>query len=1045
MKNFHYDQNDNQKLNITYVRFIENFTIIYVIIFLILQHLFTIIPTTIKVEVIIITITTIAIIKIESHLFNKFQYLFLSNLKINNNIKLVIIIEISMNFLNKTSLLFSGGGSNDSIKNHSIKINNNDSRIRNSSSSVHVKLNNIKINKNDCSLTKLYKNDTLLSSSSLPTSSSSLPLPSSVSYSHSSEQLPPTKSTSSSYAQEIFASSSSLSTSSSSSSSTFSVAITTVDKDITNKTLTATTIPQYSIKSRNFSCDNFSNEYYTEKDNFNINQTEYSPSIKHLKQIEENKEQLNHQQQQLHNIGQYEYQKTDRIGQYNIEDITISAIEMDKNNNDYNDDSNSNIMHEQGIIIDQEREKELEDDELQQKLQLEKSFHTIILDNTLNEDFNDDDNIDDLSVFDMTSMDNIFSTINTNNYNNNLINNNNNNNNYNNSNILLYDTTTFIPFTNFTSSSQITSSLSSSSSSLSSISSLSTSSLSSASSSSNSLHGTQITTANDLFELTLNTTLSNFNYTISNNYNTHININATVTATATAISTTTTTIEGTINDSNFHYSDHFNWKNLCLLTIFFTFIVITIIGNTLVILAVITTRRLRTVTNCFVMSLAVADLLVGIFVMPPAVAVHILDSWPLSWVLCDIYISLDVLLCTASILSLCAISVDRYLAVTQPLTYSRKRRSKRLALIMILIVWLLALAITCPPILGWYEQGRRDLTYCRYNQNEGYVIFSAMGSFFIPMTVMIYVYARISCVVASRHDNMTDIINNKKGKKVITLDTEAEIDQMSSEQDDKSPAQKKQTAARTLSSQTISRDINDVILTSDSDNPSRHLNTKNGSSYELIPTSRTPSFKRQTSALCSSKHYHQTTTTITSDNRSCASESSEQHQQHLNQQQSQQQQQQQQQHQKHWANYGRHSVRMQFVKNTTLIIGGGESYVTRNTRVHHQKSLSNRITSLNKENKTTQTLSIVVGGFIVCWLPFFLNYIIAPFLTTEQRHPSLDEFLTWLGWFNSAVNPFIYAFYSVDFRAAFWRLTLRRCYKNSGKNQFPSNTMSIRR
>ncbi|XP_022216094.1 alpha-1D adrenergic receptor isoform X2 [Drosophila obscura] len=205
-----------------------------------------------------------------------------------------------------------------------------------------------------------------------------------------------------------------------------------------------------------------------------------------------------------------------------------------------------------------------------------------------------------------------------------------------------------------------------------------------------------------------------------------------------------------------------SWQGICLIAVFATFIVVTVIGNTLVILAILTTRRLRTITNCFVMSLAVADLLVGIFVMPPAVAVHLTGSWQLGWVLCDIWISLDVLLCTASILSLCAISVDRYLAVTRPLTYSRKRRSKRLALIMILIVWLLALAITCPPILGWYEPGRRDLRECRYNQNEGYVIFSAMGSFFIPMAVMIYVYARISCVIASRHDNMTDIsVHNK--------------------------------------------------------------------------------------------------------------------------------------------------------------------------------------------------------------------------------------------------------------------------------------------
>lgn len=46
---------------------------------------------------------------------------------------------------------------------------------------------------------------------------------------------------------------------------------------------------------------------------------------------------------------------------------------------------------------------------------------------------------------------------------------------------------------------------------------------------------------------------------------------------------------------------------------------------------------------------------------------------------------------------------------------------------------------------------------CGYNQNEGYVVFSAMGSFFIPMAVMVYVYVRISCVVAARHDHMTEI------------------------------------------------------------------------------------------------------------------------------------------------------------------------------------------------------------------------------------------------------------------------------------------------
>lgn len=68
-------------------------------------------------------------------------------------------------------------------------------------------------------------------------------------------------------------------------------------------------------------------------------------------------------------------------------------------------------------------------------------------------------------------------------------------------------------------------------------------------------------------------------------------------------------------------ADNWPWAKIVLIVLFSLLIITTIIGNTLVILSVITTRRLRTVTNLFVMSLAVADWLVGIFVMPPAVLV----------------------------------------------------------------------------------------------------------------------------------------------------------------------------------------------------------------------------------------------------------------------------------------------------------------------------------------------------------------------------------------------------------------------------------------
>ncbi|KAH8276902.1 hypothetical protein KR026_002112 [Drosophila bipectinata] len=500
-----------------------------------------------------------------------------------------------------------------------------------------------------------------------------------------------------------------------------------------------------------------------------------------------------------------------------------------------------------------------------------------------------------------------------------------------------------------------------------------------------------------------------------------------------------------------------SWQGICLIAVFATFIVVTVIGNTLVILAILTTRRLRTITNCFVMSLAVADLLVGIFVMPPAVAVHLIGSWQLGWVLCDIWISLDVLLCTASILSLCAISVDRYLAVTRPLTYSRKRRSKRLALIMILIVWLLALAITCPPILGWYEPGRRDLRECRYNQNEGYVIFSAMGSFFIPMAVMIYVYARISCVIASRHDNMTDIsVHNKKFKRYTAADVENELSEQELHSSAGAQQQRQRHAtSRTFSNQTIAKELHDMML-SDSETcapggPTGGAATREAHCQSLLalPSPGTgggsassgkngcyeltrPSSLKRTSTAST------TITTMTSGIGPGAS---------LLDAQWQAQQPGVRTHSFRHSHGDRRSHHHPHYHHQ----GGGTSGVvssgptTVNTTSNNTKSLSNRITSLKKENKTTQTLSIVVGGFIACWLPFFINYLITPFLAEHQASQMLAKALTWLGWFNSAINPFIYAFYSVDFRAAFWRLTCKRFFSAGQKPQFPTNTMSIRR
>lgn len=82
-------------------------------------------------------------------------------------------------------------------------------------------------------------------------------------------------------------------------------------------------------------------------------------------------------------------------------------------------------------------------------------------------------------------------------------------------------------------------------------------------------------------------------------------------------------------------------------------------GNILVCIAVCLVRKLRRPCNYLLVSLAVSDLCVSILVMPLAMVYQIMGSWIFGEVVCNAWVSFDVLSCTASILNLCMISVDR--------------------------------------------------------------------------------------------------------------------------------------------------------------------------------------------------------------------------------------------------------------------------------------------------------------------------------------------------------------------------------------------------
>uniref|UniRef100_A0A2M4AM59 Putative 5-hydroxytryptamine receptor 1 n=1 Tax=Anopheles triannulatus TaxID=58253 RepID=A0A2M4AM59_9DIPT len=169
----------------------------------------------------------------------------------------------------------------------------------------------------------------------------------------------------------------------------------------------------------------------------------------------------------------------------------------------------------------------------------------------------------------------------------------------------------------------------------------------------------------------------------------------------------------------------------------------TVIGNILVCVAVCLVRKLRRPCNYLLVSLAVSDLCVALLVMPPALLYEVLEEWRFGEVFCDIWVSFDVLSCTASILNLCAISVDRYWAITKPLEYGVKRTPRRM-IACIALVWLAAACISLPPLLILGNEHRvNGQPACSVCQNFFYQIYATVGAFYIPLAVMLFVYCQI--------------------------------------------------------------------------------------------------------------------------------------------------------------------------------------------------------------------------------------------------------------------------------------------------------------
>ncbi|XP_055940221.1 dopamine D2-like receptor isoform X1 [Argiope bruennichi] len=456
---------------------------------------------------------------------------------------------------------------------------------------------------------------------------------------------------------------------------------------------------------------------------------------------------------------------------------------------------------------------------------------------------------------------------------------------------------------------------------------------------------------------------------------------------------------------------------------------VAVLGNILVILSVYKEKSLQTVTNYFIVSLAFADLLVAAVVMPFAVYVLVNGDWELSDTLCDFYIAVDVTCSTASIFNLVAISIDRYIAVTQPIKYSKHKNSTRVSL-TIAIVWLVSAAIGSPIVLGLNTSPERTPQLCVF-YNSDFIIYSSLSSFYIPCIIMIFLYYKIFKAIHERaKKNKRRTGNSESGGYRSTGNSSLTPETAGSHNRQTQPSSSGGYGSKGLQI-VVEKDGFTTNTGSGSQEDDYDDDTAGDDSY------RQESVRGATAASAMLLSAFMTETIrieipINGNTDSGYGTSHvEQETQFTTEQTSP----------KHIiSGIDLAAARGQLKRNGMSkrkgdrdgsdMPGGIKKKSRFNLGRRHKSSRKKREkVSAKRERKATKTLAIVLGMFLMCWVPFFTCNILDAIcikLENDDWRPGMTIFLltTWLGYINSCVNPVIYTIFNMEFRKAFKKLLI---------------------
>ncbi|NXC57147.1 HRH1 protein, partial [Aleadryas rufinucha] len=441
---------------------------------------------------------------------------------------------------------------------------------------------------------------------------------------------------------------------------------------------------------------------------------------------------------------------------------------------------------------------------------------------------------------------------------------------------------------------------------------------------------------------------------------------------------------------------------------------VTIVMNILVLCAVKREKKLQTVGNLYIVSLSIADLIVGAAVMPLNIVYLLSPVWPLGLAACLFWLSMDYVASTASIFNLFILCMDRYRSVQQPLKYL-KYRTKMRASLLILGVWLLSFTWVIP-ILGWHVFANDGLRKVKENKCETefsevtwFKVLTAIFNFYLPSLLMLWFYCRIFRTVrrhcqhreltngaywssldkSTVHQTKTKDENNICLQKQILGENTPGTDKQSTPEPQKAEAElhfsNPDKTSKALSKGKVLK-WSCFSLSTAKPKPGSDKAGKKGVCGTKKPGNEEQPGSQDSDSSAASDNHTFTEVAPRAQNSSpnpkgacCAQGKTE----------------------------GRDSRGLTFLRKTWHTLHG-----------HSRRSIHRQG---NRERKAAKQLGVIMAAFMLCWIPYFVLFMVITFHDHEQLS-ELHMVTIWLGYVNSTLNPFLYPLCNHNFKKTFKKI-----------------------